>query len=95
MRRLAWFTSIILGTLAVLFLLWEFRSAVWIFLFSLAAAATFRPPIKQLTKRGLSLSMALLLVYGAVVLVVGGLLIVVSFNLLTELQDLANRFAIG
>ena len=95
MRRLAWFTSIIWGTLAVLFLLWEFRSAVWIFLFSLAAAATFRPPIKQLTKRGLSLSMALLLVYGAVVLVVGGLLIVVSFNLLTELQDLANRFAIG
>ncbi|MCB0167962.1 MAG: AI-2E family transporter [Anaerolineae bacterium] len=95
MRRLAWLTSIVLGTLAVLFLLWEFRSAVWIFLFSLAAAAAFRPPIKQLTKRGLSLSVALLLVYGAVVLVVGGLLIVVSFNLLTELQDLANQFAIG
>ncbi|MCB9078853.1 MAG: AI-2E family transporter [Anaerolineaceae bacterium] len=95
MRRLAWFTSIIWGTLAVLFLLWEFRSAVWIFLFSLAAAATFRPPIKQLTERGLSLSIALLLVYGSLVLVVGGLLIVVSFNLLTELQDLANQFAIG
>lgn len=95
MRRLAWMTSLVLGTLAVLFLLWEFRSAVWIFLFSLAAAAAFRPPIKQLTERGLSLSVALLLVYGSLVLLVGGVLLVVSFNLLTELQDLANQFAIG
>ena len=95
MRRLAWFTSVVLATLAMIFLLWQFRSAVWLFLFSLAAAATFRLPIKFLTNKGWPFRLALLLVYGLSMVLVSGLLILISLSLLTELQSLGNDFAIN
>lgn len=94
MKRIAWVATIVLATLAVLFLLWEFRIGVWVFLFSLAAAATFRPPIKALTERGFSMRMALLLVYGGGLIFIGAVLTIVSLLLLTELEQAANAFAI-
>ncbi|MCB0190583.1 MAG: AI-2E family transporter [Anaerolineae bacterium] len=94
-KQVARYATIVLATLAVVFLLWQFRSAVWIFLFSLAAAATFRPLIQNLVERGFSLSVSLLLVYGVGLFLLGVLLIIVSLLLLTELQQAANAFAIG
>ncbi len=95
MKRLAWFTGVVLATLTAVLLLWHFRSAIWLFLFSLAAAAAFRPPIKFLTRQGIPWRLALLLVYGFSLALVGGLLALLSLFLLTELQQLANNLAIG
>ena len=95
MKQLARFTAIVLATLATLFLLWQFRSAVWVFLFSLAAAATLRPPIRFLTKRGFPLSIALLLVYSLGLIGMGALLTITILLLSSELQQLANTFAVG
>lgn len=95
MSRLARTTAIVLATLAGAFLLWEFRSAVWLVLFSLAVAATFRDPLIQLIERGFPLKVALALVYGVGLLLIGGLLFLLAFLSVEDLPQFGNDVAIG
>lgn len=68
MKRLALHTAVIFATLAALYLLWEMREAVVLFLLSLAIAAALRPIAGLMAKRGLPNSLAL---FAAYVLAIG------------------------
>ena len=71
MKRIAWFTFVILATLAGLFLLWQMRVAVILFLLALTVSAALRPLVDRLMNRHLSKGLALLVTYA---LLVGGLI---------------------
>jgi predicted PurR-regulated permease PerM len=95
MKRLAWFTLIVLATLTAAVLFWEFRVAVILFILSLAVAAAVRPLVDHIAARGLSRGLALLFTY---VLCVGGiiaLVMILSGPLLENLQQLTKDLALG
>ena len=93
MIRLGWYVVVVLATLTVLVLLWQFNIAVALFLLSLATAAAFRPPINYLEKRGHSRIFSLLLVYFLVILVFSILLAGVTRPLLTDIGNLSDQAA--
>jgi predicted PurR-regulated permease PerM len=92
MKRVALVTALILATLLVVFLVWQFRTVVMLFILSLAAAATVRPLINWLVVRKVPAGAALLTVYvlGITTLVV--LIAAVSQPLVQETQRVANDF---
>ena len=92
-RRAAGAAAVVFGTLALVYLVWVFRQAVILFLFSLAVAAAARPFVEWLTARGWRRSYALLVVY---IMFLGGLtaIIVAAGNsLMLEIQRLADTLA--
>ena len=95
MKRIAWITALILGTMATLVLLWQFRQALLVFLLSLATAAAVRPIILKLIKRGIKPGIALALTYLALLLLIGGLFVIISRSLLTDLEQLTNNLTAG
>lgn len=94
MKRLMGYTAVILTTLLVLQILWEFRLVVLLFLLSLFVAAAIRPFVNQLTQWGLPRVAAQLLLYvvgiGSLLL----LLVLLADTLFMELNILANRIVI-
>jgi len=68
MIRLAWIAALVLATLSVLALLWQFFEAVVIFLLALTVAAVLEPLVEWLQRRGLSRGSAVGLVYVALLL---------------------------
>ncbi|MGH2521096.1 MAG: AI-2E family transporter [Anaerolineales bacterium] len=95
MKRLVWFTVVVLSTLMVVFLLWQFRGAVALFLLSLAVAAAVRPLVDYWVGRGMLRSVALLLVYLVGVGALGLLLYGISGPLLHELEQGGNNFVLA
>ena len=91
MKRIAWITALVLGTLAGLVVLWQFRQALVIFLLSLATSAAVRPVITRLTKRGLKPSLALILTYLMILTLIGGLFVIISRTLLRDLEQMTNN----
>ena len=92
-RRIAINTAVILGTLLVVLLVFEFRQALILYILSLAVAAAARPYVEILSSRGVKRSVAILLVY---VIFIGSLvvlLIVGGRQILRELQLLADSLA--
>jgi len=94
MKRLMGYTAVVLATLLVLQILWEFRLVVLLFLLSLFVAAAIRPFVNQLTQWGLPRVAAQLLLYvvgiGSLLL----LLVLLADTLFMELNILANRIVI-
>jgi putative permease len=93
MKRLAWFTLVMLATFTLVLLFWEFRVAVMLFVLSLVVAATVRPLVDRFAARGLPRGLALLLTYA---ICVGGalaLVLILSGPLLTNLQQLTKNVA--
>ncbi|HMQ50888.1 MAG TPA: AI-2E family transporter [Anaerolineae bacterium] len=95
MRKLLWSVTIVMATLATVFVLWQFRSAAWLFLFSLVAAATFRPYIQFFNQQGYSWQVALFFGYGLILTGMGVLAAIFGYFLIVELQQLSNDLAIG
>ncbi len=91
MKRIAWITAIVLGTLAGLVVLWQFRQALIIFLLSLATSAAVRPVITRLTKLGLKPGLALILTYLMLLTLIGGLFVIISRTLLRDLEQMTNN----
>lgn len=91
MKRIAWITALVLGTLAGLVVLWQFRQALVIFLLSLATSAALRPVITRLTRRGFKPGLALILTYLMLFLLVGGLFVIISRSLLGDLEQMTNN----
>jgi putative permease len=91
MKRLMLYTAVILGTIAVLFLLWQFRFVLLLFILSLSVAAMFRPFIESLMKRGVPRAGAQLLVYLAVAGGLGLFTLVAGNSVLNELNEAANN----
>ena len=68
MIRVIRYAVIVVTTLAVLLLIWQFAVAIVLFILSLAAAAILRPFVTSLTNRLMSKRLALGIVYGIVTL---------------------------
>ena len=95
MKRIAWITALVLGTLTVLVLLWQFRVAFIVFLLSLATAAAIRPVILSLTTRGFKRGIAILVTNLSSLLLVGGLLIILSRPLVEDLAQMTNNLQLS
>ena len=94
MKRLMWYTAVVLTTLLVLTILWQFRLILLLFVLSLFVAATIRPLVIRLAKWGVRQTAAQILIYLAGTV---GLVLVVFLlgdALLLELNILANRLVI-
>lgn len=92
MARMARNTLIVLAVLTGLYLLWLLRSAALLFVGSLAIAASLRPAISRLTRRGLPRPVA---IGGVYLLVFGALTIGLFFaggGALEEIQRLTDDF---
>ena len=59
MKRLAFYTIVIAVTLALLVLVWQFRSAVILLVLSLVLTAALRPTVEFFVARGLRPGLAL------------------------------------
>ena len=94
MKRLAYYVLIIAVTVAMLILLWQFRSVLLLLLLSLMLAAVLRPSAEFLKSRGLPVSLSWLLVYLGLFAVVGLSIYLLGGHLLDELQKLSNYLVI-
>ena len=95
MRRLASYTAIVLTTLGVLLLMWQFRQVVALFLLSLLAAAMIRPLIAWLVEKGLPAAAARALVFVVLLVGAGLLLYFLAGPLLRELQELTDQLTMA
>src|SRR5512147_839033 len=95
MKRLAWFTGVILATFTAALLVWEFRTAVVLFILSLVIAATVRPLVDWFAARRLPRGLALLLAYVVCVGFVAALVLILSGPLVTDLQQLTKDVTSG
>ncbi len=94
LKQLAINATIVIGTVAVAFLLWEFSNALFLFIFSLAIAASARPYVESLSNRGVSSAIAILVVYVLFITLLGVIFWTVGSRLLNELQRLSDSLAI-
>jgi len=92
MIRVVRYTIIILATLTVLLLLWQFSNAILLFLLSLAVAAALRPLISSITGRNIPKRLALGIVYFWLIAAIVGSLLLISPSLLDELQRATDEF---
>ncbi len=90
MIRIAGYTALVLATLAILYLAWQFNRALVLFLLSLAAAAAFRPLEDALRRRGLRRRIAMLLSYAIVLAALAILILVASGPMISDLQQATN-----
>lgn len=93
-KQLAIDTAVVLGVLALAFILWEFHEAVILFIFSLAIAAAARPYVEALARRGVPSVLALILVYVSSILLLAIIFWAVGGTLLHETQTLTDRMAL-
>ncbi len=91
MKKLAWFTTVSLATFAAVYLLWEFRLAIFLFILSLVVAAVLRPMVDLLNSHGLPRGLALALTYLAVLGGIVGLVFVLGMFFTPEFQALASN----
>ena len=86
MIRLIRYTVVVLTTLMILLLIWQFISAIVLFLLSLAVAAALRPLINSLTGRYVPKRIALGVIYFLLVAAIVSSFWMVGTPLLDELQ---------
>lgn len=92
-KRIAYYTTIILATLIGLFLLWQFRDALILFIFSLVTAAAARPLVDWITGRKLPRSLGLILVYIGILGFLSGIFVITGPAILKEITSISDRFA--
>ena len=95
MKRIAWYTMLVLITLSGLLLFWQFRQALVLFLLSLAISSAFHPLIDYFTERKIPRNFALVFSYATVLGVVAGLLWIMSGPLLRDIEQVSNQIALG
>lgn len=95
MKRLAWYTAVILTTLTVVFLLWEFRTAVIIFILSLVVAAILRPIVDKLTIYRIPRWLALAITYLGIAIIFIGLGLLFFRPVIAEIQAIATNLPEG
>jgi predicted PurR-regulated permease PerM len=92
MIRVIRYAVIVITTLAVLLLIWQFAGAIALFLLSLAVSAILRPFITSLTNRLMSKRLALGIVYAIVTISLVSFFLLIGPLLLQDLQDATNDF---
>jgi putative permease len=88
MKRIAWYTGVCLATLTVVFLLWQFRTAIMLFILSLMIAAVLRPMVDFLANHRLPRGLALVITYFAVVAIVVVLGLFLGGSVIAEFNGL-------
>ena len=91
---IAWYTALVLTTLLILGLLWQFRAEVVLFLLSLAIEAAIHPLIGVFERRGLRRGIAIAVAYGAILTVVGGLFLLASSHLVANFKQVTDDILI-
>jgi predicted PurR-regulated permease PerM len=91
MIRIAWYAAIILFTLMILLLLWQFSVAIVMFALSLSVAAAMRPTIDSLSQRGIPRSLALIGTYIILVIVILGIIFIAGEGVVTDIQTGVDR----
>ena len=94
MKRVAFYTTVIAATLALLVVLWQFRSVGILLIVSLVLAAALRPSVEFLINHGLPPTPARVLVYLSLVIGVGLGIFLLSGPLMKELQHLSNYLVV-
>ena len=94
MTRIAWYTALVLTTLLILGLLWQFSAEVVLFLLSLAIEAAIHPLIGVFERRGLRRGIAIAVSYGAILTVVGGLFLLASSHLVANFKQVTDDILI-
>jgi predicted PurR-regulated permease PerM len=92
MIKLIRYTVVVLATLMVLLLIWQFISAIILFLLSLAVAAALRPLINSLTGRYVPKRIALGIVYFLLVAAIMSSIWMIGTPLLDEVQLATDDF---
>ena len=92
MIKIIRYTVVVLMTLMVLLLLWQFSVAIVLFLSSLALAAGLRPVINAITGRNIPKRLALGIVYSLLVAATAGSILLTTPALLDELQRVTDDF---
>jgi predicted PurR-regulated permease PerM len=95
LKRIVWYTTLVLITLTGLILFWQFRGALVLFLLSLAMSSAFHPLIDYLTERKIPRNVALIVSYAIVLAVFAGLLWIMSGPLVRDFEQLSNQIAIS
>jgi len=95
MKQVAWYTTLILLTITGLILVWQFRLALVLFLFSLAISSAFLPLIDMLTSRRIPRGLALLISYSAAIALIVWLLWIMGGVLLDEVEQASNQIALA
>ena len=93
MIRIVRYTIVVVMTLILLVLLWQFSEAIVLFLLSLAVAASLRPVISSITGRNVPKRLALGIVYFLLAAAIISSFLLISPPLLDDLQKAANDFA--
>lgn len=91
MKRLMKYTAVVLATLLVLRILWQFNLVLLLFVLSLFMAATIRPFVDWLVARGVPPGAAQLLLYVSGIGTLLLLLLLMGDLLLLEVNSVANR----
>ena len=91
--RLVRYATTVIITMAVLLLLWQFSTAILLFLMSLAVAAALRPLIGFVMEKSKSRRVALGTVYMLIILAIVGAVMLVGPRFLDELQRASDDFA--
>lgn len=92
MMRIVRYTVVVVLTLIVLLLVWQFGIAIILFLLSLAVAAALRPLISAITGRNVPKRFALGIVYALLIAAIVSSLLLISQSLLGELQTATDDF---
>lgn len=92
MIRIVRYTFVVLFTLMLLLLLWQFSSAIVLFLLSLATAAALRPLISSITGRYVPKRLALGIIYSLLVAAILSSFWMMGPPLLDELQVATDDF---
>jgi predicted PurR-regulated permease PerM len=90
MKRLIGYTAIVLLTLSVLFMLWQVRVPLILFLLALVLAAALRAPADWLATRGIPRTAALLMVYTITLIVFILSVYTIGAPLVEDLPQLTN-----
>jgi predicted PurR-regulated permease PerM len=93
--RIARYTIVILSTLMLLLLIWQFSSAILLFLLSLAVAAALRPVINTITGRNVPKRLALGIVYSLLIAAIAGSVLLVTPVVLEELETATDDFVLN
>jgi predicted PurR-regulated permease PerM len=94
MKRLMLYTAVVLATLLILYILWQFRLVLLLFVSSLFVAAAIRPAVSRLTEWGLPKIGAQILLYAAGVGFVLLIFLLLGDALVMELNLSVNRAVI-
>lgn len=89
MKRITISILITLTTLAIIWILWQLRSIILLFVLSLAIAATLHKPIKVLITYRLPRMVAMGIVYGITLFALVGLVAFISIPIGSEIESLA------